>query len=118
MPGRGIVRASGRLHYSALLTNLASPFGTRLRQWRQHHGLSQLSLAPSCRVGDQNICTIAMVARFNHPADTSLDVLNVELMCPMDEAAERFFRAAAGWTARPGPVTHAGLTHGLCPARL
>ncbi len=27
------------------MTIQASPFGTRLRQWRQHRGLNQLSLA-------------------------------------------------------------------------
>src|SRR5687767_12146961 len=33
------------LGYSAVMTIEASPFGTRLRQWRQQRGLSQLSLA-------------------------------------------------------------------------
>jgi hypothetical protein len=34
-----------------------------------------------------------MVARFDHPAEITLDELRVELMYPVDEAAERFFRS-------------------------
>jgi hypothetical protein len=33
-----------------------------------------------------------MVARFDHPAEIILDELWVELLYPMDEDAERFFR--------------------------
>lgn len=40
------------------------------------------------------IRTIAMVARFDHPAEVTLDELRVELMYPMDDLADRFFRAA------------------------
>ncbi len=36
--------------------------------------------------------TVAMVARFDHPAETTLDELRVELLYPMDEVAEQFFR--------------------------
>ena len=50
-------------------------------------------VCPWFRVGDQIIRTIAMVARFDHPAELTLDELRVELMYPMDDTAERFFRA-------------------------
>jgi hypothetical protein len=36
-----------------------------------------------------------MVARFDHPAEITLDELRVELMYPMDEVAERFFRSVS-----------------------
>jgi hypothetical protein len=51
-----------------------------------------LLVCPLFRVGDQVIRTIAMVARFDHPAEITLDELRVELLYPMDEDAERFFR--------------------------
>jgi transcriptional regulator with XRE-family HTH domain len=51
-----------------------------------------LLVCPWFRVGDQVIRTIAMVARFDHPAEITLDELRVELLYPMDEDAERFFR--------------------------
>jgi hypothetical protein len=52
-------------------------------------------VCPWFRVGEQVVRTVAMVARFDHPADTTLDELRVELLYPMDEAAEQFFRSAA-----------------------
>jgi hypothetical protein len=52
-----------------------------------------LLVCPRFRIGDQIIRTIAMVARFDHPAEITLDELRVELMYPMDEAAERFLRS-------------------------
>jgi hypothetical protein len=55
----------------------------------------QLLICPWIRVGGQVIRTIAMVARFDHPAETTLDELRVELMYPMDDTAEQFFRSAA-----------------------
>jgi hypothetical protein len=54
---------------------------------------SDLLVCPWFRVGDQVIRTIAMVARFDHPAETTLDELRVELMYPMDGTAEGFFRS-------------------------
>jgi transcriptional regulator with XRE-family HTH domain len=54
---------------------------------------SDLLVCPWFRVGDQIIRTIAMVARFDHPADTTLDDLRVELMYPMDDTADDFFRS-------------------------
>jgi hypothetical protein len=54
-----------------------------------------LVVCPWFRIGEQIIRTIAMVARFDHPAGITLDELRVELMYPMDETAERFFRTRA-----------------------
>ena len=54
---------------------------------------SDLLVCPWFRVGDQVIRTIAMVARFDHPAETTLDELRLELMYPMDDAADQFFRS-------------------------
>jgi transcriptional regulator with XRE-family HTH domain len=51
-----------------------------------------LLVCPWFRVGDQVIRTIAMVARFDHPAEITLDELRVELLYPMDQDAEDFFR--------------------------
>jgi hypothetical protein len=44
--------------------------------------------------------TIAMMARFEHVADVTLDEQRVELMYPVDDDAERFFRTQRG--PRPG----------------
>jgi transcriptional regulator with XRE-family HTH domain len=51
-----------------------------------------LAICPWFRIGDQIVRTIAMVARFDPIAEVTLDELRVELMYPLDEAAERFFR--------------------------
>lgn len=53
-------------------------------------------ICPWFRIGGQVIRTVAMVARFDHPAETTLDELRVELMYPLDDTAERFFRGNAG----------------------
>lgn len=53
-----------------------------------------LLVCPWFRDGDQIIRTIAMVARFEHPADITLDGLWVELMYPADDTADRYFRSA------------------------
>jgi hypothetical protein len=55
-----------------------------------------LLVCPWFRVDGEVIRTLAMVARFDHPAEITLDELRVELMYPMDETAERFFRSRAG----------------------
>jgi hypothetical protein len=51
-----------------------------------------LMVCPWFRVGGRVVRTIAMVARFDHIADVTLDELRVELMYPLDDGAERFFR--------------------------
>ncbi len=55
-----------------------------------------LLVCPWLRVGDQIIRTLAMVARFDHAAEVTLDELRVELMYPLDEVAERYFRTRTG----------------------
>jgi transcriptional regulator with XRE-family HTH domain len=52
-----------------------------------------LIVCPWFRVGGKVVRTIAMVARFDHIAEVTLDELRVELMYPLDDDAERFFRA-------------------------
>jgi transcriptional regulator with XRE-family HTH domain len=55
-----------------------------------------LTVCPWFRVGGQVVRTIAMVARFDHIGDVTLDELRVELMYPLDADAERFFRTRHG----------------------
>lgn len=52
---------------------------------------SGLVVCPWFRVGDEVVRTIAMVARFDSVAEVTLDELRIELMYPLDAAAERFF---------------------------
>lgn len=56
----------------------------------------EILVCPWFRIGDRIIRTVAMVARFDHPADTTLDELRVELMYPADDIAERYFRGQTG----------------------
>ena len=53
------------------------------------------AVCPWFRFGGQVVRTIAMIARFDHTADVTLDELRVELMYPLDEDAERYFRGQA-----------------------
>jgi hypothetical protein len=53
----------------------------------------RLLVCPWLRIGDQVIRTIAMVAPFDPPDRTSLGELRVELLYPMDDTAQRFFRS-------------------------
>src|SRR5262245_55962194 len=57
-----------------------------------------LLVCPWFRVGDGIVRTIALTARFDHAADVTLDELRAELIYPLDEQADRFFRGkdAAG----------------------
>jgi transcriptional regulator with XRE-family HTH domain len=61
---------------------------------------SGLVVCPWFRVGNEVVRTIAMVARFDPVAEITLDELRIELMYPLDEAAERFFR-----THQPSPTS-------------
>ena len=56
----------------------------------------EILICPWFRIGDRIIRTVAMVARFDHPAETTLDELRVELMYPADDSAERYFRGRTG----------------------
>lgn len=60
---------------------------------------SELLVCPWFRIRNEVIRTVAMVARFDHPAEVTLDEVRVELMFPTDEVAERLFRTAG----RSGP---------------
>ena len=59
-----------------------------------------LVVCPWFRIGDTVVRTIAMTARFDHAGDVTLDELRVELMYPLDEDAERYFRGQAHRPAR------------------
>jgi transcriptional regulator with XRE-family HTH domain len=50
-------------------------------------------VCPWFRIGGTVVRTIAMTARFDHIAEVTLDELRVELMYPLDDDAEHFFRA-------------------------
>jgi hypothetical protein len=52
-----------------------------------------LMVCPWFRIGSTVVRTIAMTARFDHPTEVTLDELHIELMYPMDDDADRFFRA-------------------------
>jgi transcriptional regulator with XRE-family HTH domain len=51
-----------------------------------------LVVCPWFRIGDRVVRTIGMAAGFDPVAEVTLDELRVELMYPLDEAAEDFFR--------------------------
>ena len=50
-------------------------------------------VCPWFRIGGTVVRAIVMTARFDHPAEVTLDELRIELMYPLDDDAERFFRA-------------------------
>jgi transcriptional regulator with XRE-family HTH domain len=59
-----------------------------------------LVVCPWFRIGDRVVRTIGMAARFDHVAEVTLDELRVELLYPLDAAADDFFRARASGSAR------------------
>jgi hypothetical protein len=52
-----------------------------------------LMVCPWFRIGSTVVRTSAMTARFDHPTEVTLDDLRIELMYPMEDDADRFFRA-------------------------
>jgi hypothetical protein len=52
-------------------------------------------VCPTFRIGGELVRTIAMVARFDHAAEVTLDGPSVELMYPYDDDVDRFFRRHA-----------------------
>jgi transcriptional regulator with XRE-family HTH domain len=52
-----------------------------------------LTVCPWFRIGSKVVRTIAMTRRFDHPTEVTLDELRIELMYPLDDDADRFFRA-------------------------
>jgi transcriptional regulator with XRE-family HTH domain len=57
-------------------------------------------VCPWFRIGDEVVRTIGMAARFDQVAEVTLDELRIELLYPLDAAAEDFFRARASGSAR------------------
>jgi len=55
-----------------------------------------LIVCPWFRIGGHIVRTIALTARFDHAADVTLDELRAELIYPLDEQADRFFRSHDG----------------------
>jgi transcriptional regulator with XRE-family HTH domain len=55
----------------------------------------ELVVCPWFRIGEQVVRTIGMAARFDPVAEVTLDEVRVELIYPLDEDAERFFRDGA-----------------------
>jgi hypothetical protein len=60
----------------------------------------EFMICPWFRIGDTVVRTIAMTARFGHIAEVTLDELHIELMYPLDDDADRYFRAHAGESPR------------------
>jgi len=60
-----------------------------------------LMVCPWFRIGGMVVRTIAMNARFDHTAEVTLDELRIELMYPMDDEADRFFRISNGQARLP-----------------
>lgn len=58
-------------------------------------GQGELVICPTFRVGDVLVRTIGMTLRFGPSRDVTLEELSVDVLCPRDEAAERFFRTLA-----------------------
>ena len=56
---------------------------------------SELVVCPHFRIGDQVIRTVALVARFGTAREVTLDELRVELVFPLDDEAEAFFKQNA-----------------------
>jgi MmyB-like transcription regulator ligand binding domain len=60
-----------------------------------------LMVCPWFQIGGTVVRTIAMNARFDHTAEVTLDELRIELMYPMDDDADRFFRTNNGQARLP-----------------
>lgn len=52
-------------------------------------------ICPTLRINGQSIRTIGMTMRFGPSRDVTLEELQVDVLYPRDEAAERWFRSAA-----------------------
>jgi hypothetical protein len=55
-----------------------------------------LVVCPWFRIGDEVVRTIGMAARFDPVAEVTLDELRIEMFYPLDDDADRFFRARRG----------------------
>jgi len=80
-------------------------------------------VCPWFRIGGTVVRTIAMTARFDHTAEVTLDELRIELMYPLDDDAERFFRTYKGQARLPSPASERWIQAGAggrpqCPCWL
>jgi transcriptional regulator with XRE-family HTH domain len=92
-----------RRPFDSELTHLVDLAEAALADVPRPEASGELLVCPWFRIGDQIIRTIAMVARFDHPAEATLDELHIELMYPMDDTADRFFHAARPSTSQSPP---------------
>jgi transcriptional regulator with XRE-family HTH domain len=83
-----------RAPFDPILTELVTRAEAALADVPRPDTTAALLVCPSLRIGDQTIRTVAMVARFDHPAEVTLDEVRVELMFPLDDVADHFFRTA------------------------
>ena len=84
---------------------LSSPDLDRLRERVEAHlvGVPRPSLdaggdpvvCPTFRFGETTVRTIGMTMRFGPSRDVTLEELSVDVLCPRDEEADRFFRSLA-----------------------
>ena len=81
--------------FDAELGRLVAVAQTALAGVPRPEPAGELLVCPTFRFGERVVRTVAMVARFDHPAETTLDELRVELLYPMDEDAAQFFRSSA-----------------------
>lgn len=58
-------------------------------------GQGELVICPTFRVGEVLVRTIGMTMRFGPSRDVTLEELSVDVLCPRDEIAERFFLTLA-----------------------
>jgi transcriptional regulator with XRE-family HTH domain len=56
----------------------------------------ELVVCPTFRMDDQLVRTVGMTMRFGPSRDVTLEELSVDVLCPRDEMADRFFRGLAG----------------------
>ena len=59
-------------------------------------------ICPTLRIDGQSIRTIGMTLRFGPSRDVTLEEMQVDVLYPRDEAAERWFRSVSRAESRPG----------------
>lgn len=85
--------------------SLAGPEVDRLRERVESHlaGVPRPSpgaggepvVCPTFQIGETTVRTIGMTMRFGPSRDVTLEELSVDILCPRDEEADRFFRSLA-----------------------
>ncbi len=61
-------------------------------------------VCPTFRIGDATVRTIGMTMRFGPSRDVTLEELFVDVLCPRDDVARRFFETLAAAPAVGGPT--------------